>query len=42
MAEGQTDEGEAVNGTGCFLIQHPLIRPSGPPSPLWGEGFAGG
>ena len=20
----------------------PLIRPCGPPSPLWGEGFAGG
>ena len=37
MAEGQTDEGGAVNSTDCFLIQHPLIRPSGPPSPLRGK-----
>ena len=30
MAEGQTDEGEAVNSTGCFLIQHSF----GPPGHL--------
>ena len=40
MAEGQTDEGGSVDPTDCFSIQRPLIRPSGPPSPLWGEGFA--
>ena len=39
MAEGQTDEGASVDRTDCFSIQHPLIRPCGPPSPLWGEGL---
>ena len=40
MAEGQTDEGASMDPTDCFSIQHPLIRPCGPPSPLWGEGQA--
>ena len=39
MAEGQTDEGASVDSTGCFSIQRPLIRPSGPPSPLGGKVF---
>ena len=25
---------------GSWLLLTPLIRPCGPPSPLWGEGFA--
>ena len=40
MAEGQTDEGASMDPTDCFSIQRPLIRPCGPPSPLWGEGLA--
>ena len=32
----------AAGNGGCRPQESPLIRPYGPPSPLWGEGFAGG
>ena len=42
-AERLTDEGaHGDDGQFCPLPPHPSFAPQMPPSPLWGEGFAGG